>query len=802
MKKITLLLSTLILLAGQIFSQQYQKTENGIKANLQSMEVEIKFYSPSIVRVFRTLEDKNIEKTSLSVIKIPGKTELNISGHDNIVILSSKLLSVSFNMQTGKITYSDSKGNQLLTEKDYGAQFTPTMDIQKQSYTVRQAFMLDKTEAIYGLGQQQNGKLIQRGERIILKNENMKICIPYFLSIKGYGVYWDNYASTVFTDNIQETSFESFGDCIDYYFMYGGTPNGVIPQMRDLTGQAPMFPLWTYGYWQSRERYKSQFEAVDVVKKYRELKVPIDGIIQDWQYWGDNFHWSAMEFLNPAFPDPQKMIDEVHSMHAHMIISVWASFGPETKQYEILNKKGMLLNFDTWPLCQFDIWPPDPKYPSGVKVYDAYDPEARNIYWEFLNKGIFSLGMDGWWLDSSEPDHLNVKNKDYDQPTFLGSYRSVVNVFPLMHVKGVYEHQRAATSDKRVFILARSAFAGQQRFAATSWSGDVRGTWDVLGKQIPAALNFSLCGIPYWNSDIGGFFTSQYKKDGGAKDPEFQELYVRWLQFAAFTPMMRSHGTDIPREIYQFGKPGDWAYDAIKKYINFRYRLLPYLYLTAWEVTSQSGSIIYALPLLFKDEKVQDIKNEFMFGSSILVAPVIKPMYTDKKENKIFEDFSQTKDQKVYLPEGTEWFDFWTGKKLKGGQEITRQSPIDIIPLYVKAGTILPWGPKVQYSTEKNWDPLEIRIYAGAIGEFTLYEDENDNYDYEKGKYSTISMKWDEQSRILTIGERKGSFPGMLKSREFKIVLVTEKSGLGLNEETESFKSVKYNGEKLIVNID
>jgi len=442
----------------------------------------------------------------------------------------------------------------------------------------------------------------QRFQKIYLRQDNMQICIPFFQSIKGYGVYWDNYSPTTFLDNLQETSLESeVGDCADYYFMYGKNAEGVVAQMRNLTGQVPMFPRWTFGYWQSRERYKSQHETIGVVEKYRELKVPIDGIVQDWQYWSaDDAYWNSTEFGNPGFPDPKGMFDTIHKLNAHVIISVWPSFGPKTKIFKEFSDKNMLLNITTWPPT------------SGDKPYDPYNPEARSIYWSYMNKNIFSLGMDGWWLDSSEPDHMNIKEKDFDNKTFLGTFRKVRNAFPLMTVGGVYDNQRKTTSDKRVFILTRSAFAGQQRYGATSWSGDVQSRWDVLHNQISGGLNLSLTGISYWNCDIGGFFSSgRYKQ--GVKDVGFQELYCRWLQFGTFTTMMRSHGTDTPREIYQFGQKGYWAYDAIEKFINLRYRLLPYIYSTSWDVTQNASTMMRALPMDFAaDQKVWDINDEYM----------------------------------------------------------------------------------------------------------------------------------------------------------------------------------------------
>ena len=787
------LLLLMFLVASNAWCQNYKKTELGISTTQNAVTTEIQFYSPEIVRVIKSPEGEKVNKQSLSVIKVPGETDLNITQKGNVVTLTSSALAVDINLETGKLTYHDLKGSLLFTEKDYGVQFTATRDVDTDTYIVRQAFMLDKEEAIYGLGQHQNGTMNQRMQKLFLRQENMQICIPFFQSVKGYGLFWDNYSPTTFVDNLQETSFESqVGDCADYYFMYGANADGVIACMRNLTGQAPMFPYWTFGYWQSKERYKSQDEIVGVVKKYREIGVPLDGIIQDWQYWGDNYHWNAMEFLNPAFPEPRKMINDIHNMNAHIIISCWESFGPKTKQFEIMDKKGMLLNFKTWPPSSEDKWPPDPAKPSGVKPYDVYNPEGRDIYWDFMNRGIFSLGMDGWWLDSTEPDHLDIKEEDFDNKTYLGSFRKVRNAYPLIAVGGVSDHQRQTSTDKRVFILTRSAFAGQQRYGANSWSGDVVSDWNVLRNQISGGLNFSLCGIPYWNGDIGGFFPSRFS--GGVQNVAYRELYVRWLQFAAFTPMMRSHGTDTPREIWNFGEKGSWEYNTIEKYINLRYCLLPYIYSTSWQVTANGSSMMRALMMDFtSDKKVLDINNEYMFGKSILVNPVTEPLYTVNKRDGSTGDFSVVKNSKTYLPAGSEWYDFWSGKRLDGGQEVERPTPMDIMPLYIKAGSIIPMGPMVQYASEKQY-PTEIRIYPGANGTFVLYDDEKDNYNYEKGMYATIELNWDDASKTLTIGNREGSFNGMLNSRTFNIIVVSDQNG-GASAAVKFTKTIKYNGE-------
>lgn len=819
MKKVYLILSLLMIVALISQAQSYQKTGLGIKSSVNSTTIEIQVYSPSIVRVVKSPEGKTFTKESLSVIKKPQKTGFAIKQSGDVVSVKTDKVKVDLNTKSGLITFTNTANIVLLGEKVPGT-FTDFNDAGSNTYTVNQTFGLDKDEAIYGLGQQQGGKLSQRNVKLNMVQGNTDDYIPFFVSTKGYGIYWDNYSPTLFSDNQDGTTFRSdVGDCIDYYFMFGGNIDGAISCMRDLTGQVPMFPLWTYGFWQSKERYKSQDEIVGVVNKYRELGVPLDGIIQDWQYWGNNYLWNAMDFLNPEFPNPKKMVDDIHNQNAHLIISIWSSFGPMTRQYREMEPKGMLLDFQTWPQSGLDKWPPDMNYPSGVKPYDPYNPEARDIYWKYLNSGLFSLGIDGWWMDSSEPDHLNFKPSDFDLKTYLGSFRKVRNAFPLMTVGGVSEHQRQVSSDKRIFILTRSAFAGQQRYGANTWSGDVNSSWQSLRNQIPAGLNFTLSGVPYWNSDIGGFFAGAYNRNGsvgsGAKNPMFQELYVRWLQFGAFTPMMRSHGTDVPREIYNFGKKGEPIYEAIEKAINLRYAMLPYIYSTAWSVTHNQSSFMRALAMDFDDKNVRNMNNEYMFGKSILVAPVVTAQYTPEAlvktdaetgwnknsgtgDKSVAVDFTQPKTAKTYLPSGTVWYDFWTNEKLDGGQEITHQTAIDQIPLYIKAGSILPFGPKVQFATEKKWDDLEIRVYEGANGEFTLYEDENDNYNYEKGAFSMITFNWDNAKKTLTIGERKGSFPGMLTNRKFRIVLAEKRETSGFDTEKPG-KEVSYTGKKMTV---
>jgi alpha-D-xyloside xylohydrolase len=776
-----------LLLPVIAWSQTYQKTENGIKTSIRGTDVAIQFYAPQIVRIVKLPAGATAKNKSLAVIASPQKGPLTIADQKNELIVSSRSLQVKLDRQTAAIRFYAPNGTLLLQEKEGGAHFSPSAD--PESYEVVQAFQLEPGEAVYGLGQHQSGVMDQRGQRIQLKQNNMQIAVPFFQSVKGYGVLWDNNSTTYFKDSTDGTSFQSeVGDGVDYYFIQGGNADKVIAGYRQLTGQAPLFPRWTLGYWQSRERYKSQYETNEVVRKYRDLHVPLDGIVQDWQYWSeDESYWNSTEFGNPRFPEPEKMVDSVHDQNAHIIISVWPSFGNKTKIYEAFKQQHMLFgNYVTWPIN------------PNVQVYDAFNPHARDIYWQYMNKNIFSIGIDGWWLDSTEPDHFKDKESDEAHKTYLGAYRKVRNAFPLIHTGGVYKHQRETTANKRVFILARSAFSGQQRFGTMMWSGDVVSGWNVFRNQISGGLNLSLSGLPYWNSDIGGFFSGRnYPR--GVSDAAFRELYVRWLQFGAFCSMMRSHGTDTPREIYQFGAKGDWAYDAIEKFIHLRYRFLPYNYSNAWQVTAHAGTMMRALVMDFPtDKKVWNIDNEYMFGKSVLVCPVTDSMYTRRANGNTTVDLNTIKKQKLYLPAGAQWFDFWTGEKLPGGQEVEREAPIDLMPLYVKAGSIIPLGPFQQYTYEKKTDTLEVRIYEGADGQFTLYEDEGDNYNYEKGKYATIDLVWNDKARTLTIKDRKGTYPGMAGHITFNIVLVNRNNGTGMQTPAKYNKVIRYTGKATV----
>lgn len=817
MKK-TLVFVACCLCSAFVWAQDFQRTATGIKATVadKKTDVEVQWYTPNSLRILKTPQGKTVEKKSLSVIAPPKDPGIKVTTADNeSVIMKSKNLTVTLNIRTGVVSYAKSDGSLLLKEQENNKAFTPFDDAGRSTYTVYQGFTVSPEEGLYGLGQLQNGQMMQRNMSKVLVQGNVEDVSPIFQSTKGYGVFWDNYSATTYTDNAQETSFSSeVGECIDYYFMYGGSADGVIAEVRTLTGEVPMMPLWSYGFMQSKERYKSQDETVGVVKKYRELGIPLDCIIQDWQYWGNNYLWNAMDFQNPAFSRPKEMIDEVHAMNAHMMISIWSSFGPATKPYRALDKEGLLFNIETWPQSGVEGWPPNMEYPSGVRVYDAYSSKARDIYWSYLNKGIFQLGMDGWWMDSTEPDHFNHKKEDFDHQTAMGSFRSVRNAYPLMTVGGVYDHQRAETDDKRAIILTRSGFLGQQRYASNVWSGDVQSSWDSFRKQVTAGLNYSLTGMPHWNSDLGGFFAGSYNTswadNSAVKNPMYQELYVRWVQFGTFCPMMRSHGADVPREFYWYGKKGEPVYDALVNAVKLRYALLPYIYSTSWDVSHNRSTFMRALFMDFLgDKKAWNVTDEYMFGKAFLVAPVVHAQYTpelvqkDLKENEgwgsdskteidkvVAADFTQAKSMDVYLPAGTRWFNYWTNEVQEGGKNITVETTLGRIPLFVRAGSVVPVGPDVQYSGEKAWDNLTVCIYPGADGNFTLYEDEFDNYNYEKGAYTEIPMTWDDSKRTLTIGSRKGGYTGMLAKRQFVVKTADGKE-----------RTVTYTGKKVHVKL-
>lgn len=746
-------------------------TSDGCVASFGDEHVRIQFVNDSTVRVSKAYDTNEFNRNSYAVISgTDANISVSVTTSGDIVTLQSTKMSVTYSLSTGIVTFLDGVGHQLLTEGSHS--FTSTTDGSFSSYTITQNFQLANDERIYGMGQIQDGLLNRRGTMTYLLQENCKISIPYFLSSKNYGLYWDNYSPTTFNDTGSQTYFRSTGKVIDYYVLAASNSHEVQRSLRNLTGQTELPPLWNFGAYQSKERYTSANEVMSVVQRYRDLQIPLDCVVQDWQYWGDGAHWNAMEFLNPDFSNYQQMIDFVHEKNAKIMISFWPNFGPSTTPYSDFNNRGWLFTVSD---------------ANGSRPYNTYRSDARDLYWNYVWNGIISKGIDAYWMDATEPeffgdDEYHMNNIALDGQT----WRSVRNAYPLVDVSGVAQHHRAQSelSNKRVSIMTRSAYLGQQRTGCYIWSADINGTWDALRKQIPAACSVSETGLPYWNSDTGGFF------NGDVNNANWCRLFVRWTQFSTFTPMLRFHGTATPREPWQFGSAGDGRgnYDNIVKYINLRYALLPYLYSTAHLVRTDAQTFMQGMPVAFpNDAQTYNIVDQYMFGKSFLVAPVMEDGLVGRH---------------TYLPTGERWIDFWDGYTHDGGQKVYKKTPMSIIPLYVRAGSILPWGPEVQYSSEKNWDNLELRIYPGANGKFILYEDELDGYNYENGQYSEIPMTWNDATKTLTIGARQGSFSGMLNERTFNVVVVTPDKGIGDAHTTTFDATVNYNGTEVSVVLD
>jgi len=928
------LTTALLFLVGTTLLGQTKKIENGVVLTRTGASIKIQFYSENIVRVVKWCKGGSPEKLSLSVIlKSPPNLPVHSVENDTDIILSSPRLSVKLSKETGSIEYLSSDGKTILRENG-DPEFKSVEYFGDAGFTIKQNFKLTPREGLYGLGEQEDGYFNFRNRKVSLAQANVGAANSFLISTMNYGILWDNYSKTIFEDNSQNASFWSdIGNNIDYYFVYGKKMDEVISGYRTLTGKAPMYGKWAFGFWQSKEHYDTQAELMGVARKYRALKYPIDNIIQDWDYWNGAPNWSGMFFDKKLFPRPKDMCDSLHMMNFHIIISIWPALGPKTDIYKDMNSRGFLYKPVGW---------------AGFKYYDAFNPEANKLYCKYLDDGLYTKGLDGWWIDSTEPDVVNAMTKESSEyelkkmgSNYLGSWARYLNAFSLTMTDAIYTNWRSLTSDRRAFILTRSTFAGQQRNAATTWSGDIGANWQTYREQISAGVNHSMSGIPYWTFDIGGFVLGAYGgvfMEGG-KDPAYQELYTRMFQLGAFTPIFRSHGSETPREIWEMGE----FVKPILKFDNLRYRLLPYIYSLSWNVTHDDYTIMRGLPMDFAyDEKTYSIDDQFMFGPSMMVCPVTQFMYHRPPEASVLigSEFFKTpngkpglhatyykdaarknlskeqidpaidfiwytgrpdyltdstyavtwegklvpretgkhqfhlisfdskriilngdtlkavytsteqytepvnleagkeydfkvetenrstgaskmrlfwktpsifakeksvvtnsKNREVYLPASQLWIDFWTGEKLEGGKKIIADAPIETLPLMVKAGSIIPMGPFLQYSTEKPADPIELRIYRGANGNFTLYEDENDNYNYQKGVYATIDFKWNDSTKQLIIGERKGEFPGMLKERTFKIVLVRPNHGTGVEICTTPDKEITYYGKELKVSL-
>jgi alpha-D-xyloside xylohydrolase len=538
---------------------------------------------------------------------------------------------------------------------------------------------------------------------------------------------------------------------LDYVVFSGKDADEVIANYRNLSGNVPMLPLWAYGFWQCRERYTSGTHLVETVKEFRKRNIPIDVIVQDWQYWG-KYGWGVMKFDETNYPNPTGFIKELHDLNAHFNISVWENLNKESEIGKTYSAKNLYIPESQW--------------------VDMLNPAARQKHWDALNENLFVHGVDSWWMDATEPENDALKGKK----TFLGLGDFYRLTYPLFVSKAVYEGQRKTSLNKRVCILTRSAFAGQQRYGIINWSGDINGTWDSYKRQIVAGLNFTLTGMPYWTTDIGGFFRpgqTQYT------DEKYHDLLTRWFQWGTLSPILRIHGYQTETEPWKYGPKVE---KNMRKMLDLRYRLMPYIYSEAWQTSKNGSTFMRPLVMDFKDDTTALNKPyEYMLGKALLVTPITEP---------------DVSEWNVYLPKSTKWVDFWTGKRFDGGQTIKTAAPLNKIPLFVKAGSIIPMGKFMQYTGQKSADTLEIRIYKGANAKFELYEDEGDNYNYEKGNYTIIPFEWNELRQTLIIGNKIGNFEGCLKDRIFNIVLVNESEGLSTTISTLK-KKVKYKGKEI-----
>jgi alpha-D-xyloside xylohydrolase len=577
------------------------------------------------------------------------------------------------------------------------------------------------------------------------------------------------------------------GDGIDYYFIYGPELDKVIAGYRQITGAAPMMPVWAFGLWQSRQRYKTAQESLDAIDAFRSRGIPFDNIVQDWFYWKESA-WGSHQFDPTRFPDPEGWIRTIHQKHAQLMISVWGKFYPGTDNFEAMHSRGFLYEPNLREGIHDWVGYPD-------TFYDAFNPEARKLFWSQINRELFRKDVDAWWMDATEPDLLPTPTlegqRTHMNPTALGTGARVLNAYPLVNSEGIYEGQREAAPQQRVFILTRSAFAGQQRYAAATWSGDTSSTWTALRAQISAGLGFCLSGIPYWTMDIGGFsvparFSAERPKPEDVE--EWRELYTRWFEFGAFTPLLRSHGEFPNREMWFFGGESDPAYQAQLKFDRLRYRLLPYVYSLAADVTRSAGTMMRALVMDFPaDRTAREAADEYMFGPAFLVCPVSN---------------YKARSRPIYLPSGVNWYDFWSGGWNSGGQTVDAPAPYDSMPLYVRAGAIVPFGPEIQYTTEKKSDPITLFIYQGSDGDFTLYEDDGLTYAYEKGAFTRIPIHWNDAAKTLTIGKREGSSAGALSERIFHLVLVSKQKPVPFSFTPRPDRTLHYSGDRVLAKAD
>ena len=749
----------------------------GVKRVDDALEIELEKgfqrivpISDNIVRVLYSYKAFSSDEDKPCIVDLPSFGNWDHTEDEANVYLNLPNLKVIIDKETNGFTYLAGNGNVLLKEREKRSKelievpvFNLSDDAAKKelfetadgvkevikeasrvqvgtAYRTRVHFEFDKDEALYGLGQHEEGYGSLRGKCIYLNQANRTIAIPFFVSTKGYGLFANTCSPSIFNDGIEGSYFYTEADPeMDFFFINGESLDGAVKGFRKITGKAVMLPKWAFGYIQSQERYESQEEILSVAKQYRERGIGLDCIVLDWMSWPDG-QWGQKSFDEGRFPDPDKMTETLHEENVHFMISIWPNIAQCADNYKEFKEKDLLL----------------PKF----DIYNALDKKGRELYWEQADKGLFSHGVDAWWCDNSEPicpewmENVRPENsKNYER------YCSMVadhlpathtNAFGLYHAMGIYEGQRGSTDKKRVVNLTRSGYPGQQRFGTILWSGDISASWDTLKKQIAAGLNFCASGMPYWTLDIGAFFVKngvQWYWNGDFNDtkddPEYCELFTRWYQWGAFLPIFRGHGTDVRRELWTFDHKAAPFYDALVSANKLRYTLMPYIYSLAGNVHLCDASIMRPLSFAFTgDKNTHEIFDQYMFGDALMICPVTFPMYFGKKK-------TADRTRKVYLPAGTEWYDLYTDKKYKGGQWTEADAPLEKIPVFVKAGSIIPETEAALSVAELSKD-VTIHVYPGVDGSFTMYDDAGDGYAYESGEYTLTEFKWDEGKKTLT----------------------------------------------------
>lgn len=715
-------------------------------------------------------------------------------------------LEIVIDRATASYVYYDGKGNRLLRERERGSRSleeytvyqmleegskvekvsTPdgVKDVVREaaripvgkSYHTRLYLEWAPQEALYGLGQHEEGFGSLRGQTVYLHQANRKIAVPMLVSTLGYGILVDTYSPMIFSDTIYGSYLYTEADPeMDYYFMNGETMDGVVQKYRMLTGKVSLLPRWSYGYIQSQERYETAAEILDTAAEYRQRGISLDGIVLDWCSWEGN-QWGQKSFDRSRFPDPKSMIEKLHDSHVHFMLSVWPNMGEETENYREFKERKLLL--------------------PGCNVYDALSREGRELYWEQLRRGLFIHGVDAWWCDNSEPftpewNHAErvEPSKMYEEYCRTAGFHlpaEKMNAYGLYHAQAIYEGQRE-DAQGRVVNLTRSAYTGQQRYGTILWSGDIEASWDTLRRQIAAGLHFSASGLPFWTVDIGAFFVRRgnvwfWKGEyaGGTEDLGYRELFVRWYQWGCFLPVFRGHGTDCRRELWHFANAEASFYDALLSANRLRYRFLPYIYSLAGQCWLNDGSMMRLLAFAYpRDREVWDITDQYLFGDGLMVCPVLGPMYYERESRPLSET---PKTRRVYLPKGSYWYDYWTNACFEGGQWIDADAPIEKIPLFVREGSILPRAQSA-ISTEEMSDEIEVMVYSGRSGEFLLFEDAGDGYDYEQGQYLATRLSWDEEEQELSTQRICGSAELEKAYRIHKITVIRKN---GTVEERES----------------